>query len=308
VRGIHVGNQTGGLDLEIFTHDPAWRMPLGERAALEGVLVQLKPSLSVLVGVAEGGSLEQIVAHSEKVHSVDSIEPKGAVGAANRLAIHTGDSLTLLSAELKRMADEGLSVDFILLNGDRSTEGVRQDVEDLLNSGAVTQTVILIHDVNNETVRAGLNMVHYTAWPKVAHVDLDFIPGYMSREERLRHELWGGLGLVIVDSTRLAYTAGPVMQDRYYSAASLLADARDQVVERESASESDENDEHEEAAVSQEDRLLRYIGELESEILRITSVSAHHEKLWRDMMASVSWSMTRPLRWLISLARKLARK
>jgi hypothetical protein len=293
-------------DIEIFTRDPASRMSLGERAALDGVLAQLRPSLSIAIGTLESGSLKPVLAYSEKVHSFGSAGSNGAISETN-LLVHTGDSRDL-PTELERIADEGLNVDFVLVDGYPLFERVRQGIEDLLNSRALSQAVIVIHDVNNELVRASLDSVHWAAWPKVAHVDLDFVPGYMFREERLRYELWGGLGLVIVDSTRLAYTAEPAMQDRYYSAASLFAEVRDRVVERESASELDKGGESQEAAASQEERLLSYILELEGEILRITSVSAHHEKLWREMMKSVSWSITRPLRWLASLARRLVSK
>src|SRR5690348_6240653 len=54
-----------------LTHDAGWQMSFGERAALEGVLAQLRPRLAVEIGTAEGGSLERIAAYSEEVHSID---------------------------------------------------------------------------------------------------------------------------------------------------------------------------------------------------------------------------------------------
>jgi hypothetical protein len=84
----------------------------------------------------------------------------------------------------------------------------------------------------NEVVRAGLEEVRYGAYPKVAYVDLDFVPGYMFREPTLKHELWGGLGLVVVDSARSAYFSGNVRQSRYYPAFDLIRAARDQLLER----------------------------------------------------------------------------
>ncbi len=296
------------LDLESFTSDSVRRMSFGERAVLEVVLAQLGPSLSIEIGAAGAESLKQIAAHSGEVHSFGLVTPELAAANAESITAHTGDSHALLPEELKRLAEAKRNVDFVLIHGDHFSKGMRQDMEDLLNSPALGSTIIMVHDTTNEAVRAGLDAVHYAAWPKVAHVDLDIVPGYLFREGDLRHELWGGLGLVVVDSTRLAYTAGPVMQDQRYPAAPLFADARDRVVQREPADESDENDKHEDRDVSQEHRLLGHIGELESEILRITSVSVHHEKLWREMMASVSWRITGPLRWLASLARRLASK
>ena len=93
-------------------------------------------------------------------------------------------------------------MDFVLVDGDHSAEGVRRDIEDLLNSDAVQHSIIVIHDVNNEQVRRGLDGIRYRGWRKVEYVELDWVPGYMFREERLRHELWGGLGVIVVNSGR----------------------------------------------------------------------------------------------------------
>jgi hypothetical protein len=107
-------------------------------------------------------------------------------------------------------------------------------MEDLLNSPAIQRTVIVAHDTMNEVVREGLERVGYEAFPKVAYVELDFVPGYMFRAPSLRHELWGGLGLVLVDATRAAYFhEGGVRQDRYYEASRLIREMRDVVVDRE---------------------------------------------------------------------------
>ena len=120
-----------------------------------------------------------------------------------------------------------------MVDGDHSPEGVRRDLEDLLDSRAVARPIILIHDVANERVRQGVDAVRFAAWPKVAHVELDWIPGQLFAEPALRNELWYGLGLVIVDSSRLAYLNGSVYEQRYHPAAPLLAQVRELVVARE---------------------------------------------------------------------------
>ncbi|HEV3093121.1 MAG TPA: class I SAM-dependent methyltransferase [Solirubrobacteraceae bacterium] len=291
--------------MDIFA-DSLWQMSFGERAALEGVLSQLRPALSIEIGTAEGGSLERIAAYSDEVHSFDLVPPQLSVAEAEHVTIHSGDSHETLPRELGRLAEDGRSVDFVLVDGDHSSDGVRRDIEDLLNSSAVSSTVILIHDTTNPVVRAGLDAVHYTAWPKVAHVDLDFVPGYMFREERLLHELWGGLGLLLVDSLRLAYNAASVPQERYYPAAALFASIRDRVITREFGPGSLEV-ERLAPDLTVNEKLDRHIAELEAEILRITSVSAHHEALWRDIMNSVSWKVTAPLRGLAAQGRARVR-
>jgi hypothetical protein len=83
----------------------------------------------------------------------------------------------------------------------------------------------------NEEVRAGLEQVRYGAWPKVAYAELDFVAGYLFRNERLRHELWGGLGLVIVDAARKAYDGGPPLQRQYFETHHLVRHVRNDLVE-----------------------------------------------------------------------------
>ena len=190
------------MAVEIF-EDPVWQMSLGERAAVEGVLAQLKPSLAIEIGSMEGACLRHIAAYAEEAHSFDLHPP--TLELPGNVTLHTGDSHELLPAFLASLAEQGRNVDFALVDGDHTPEGVCRDVQDLLDSRAVAHTVILIHDSANERVRQGLEAVHFAAWPKVTHVELDWIPGQLFAEPALRNELWFGLALVLVDSARLAY-------------------------------------------------------------------------------------------------------
>jgi hypothetical protein len=149
---------------------------------------------------------------------------------------------------------------------------VRQDVEDLLASPAIGRTIIVLHDTMNEAVRAGLESVRYETYPKVAYVELDFVAGYMFREPSLLHELWGGLGLVVVNSTRDAYFSEPVRQGKYYEAFDLVRKARELVVD-------------EERGTTQEQELEHLRDEL------------RHTRAWLDsVQGSASWRITAPLR------------
>ena len=254
--------------------DPNCQMSYGERAALEGLLAQLKPELAIEIGTAEGGSLARIAAHSAEVHSFDLVEPDPAARELAGVTFHTGDSHRLLPELLARFAEEGRNVDFVLVDGDHSSEGVRQDVHDLLESPAIAQTIIVLHDTMNEMVRAGLEDVRYEAYPKVEYVELDLVAGYMFREPSLLHELWGGLGLIVVDSSRAAYFSGGARQRRYYEAFGLVREARGLVVDRE-------------AGKSPEQELTRLREELRD------------TRGWLDaVQGSASWRITAPLRAL----------
>jgi Methyltransferase domain len=181
----------------IFEVEP-WQMSFGERAALEGVLSQVKPRLAVEIGTAEGGSLARIAAHSDEVHSIDLVRCPAA--QPDHVELHVGDSHELLPALLERFTAEGRTADFVLVDGDHSRAGVRQDLLDLLSSPAVSRTVIVLHDTFNGEVRAGITDVDFSAYPAVALVELDMTGGYMARTGPFAGQLWGGIGLVVVDA------------------------------------------------------------------------------------------------------------
>ena len=184
-----------------FSANP-WQMSFGERAAIEGVLAQLRPRLALEIGTAEGGSLSRIAAHSERAISFDLVEPEAHVRAIPNVELRTGDSHELLPRELERLATAGESVDFVLVDGDHSADGARKDVQDLLASPAISHTVILAHDSLNQEVRRGLEEVDYGKHSKAAFVDLDFVGGYVPAEPPMEGECWGGLALIIVDADR----------------------------------------------------------------------------------------------------------
>jgi hypothetical protein len=242
----------------------AWQMSWGDRAALEGVLSQCEPELAIEIGTAEGGSLERIAAHSREVHSFDISPPEPWAHELENVHFHTGDSHELLPGVLATLADGGRNVDFALVDGDHSSEGVKRDVEGLLASPAVRHAVVLIHDSSNPSVRAGLEQIDFERYPKVSYVELDFVSGYLFREPSLRHELWGGFALLLIDE---ANPAGPTREERYYEMFPLLLEMRERVVTGKSVSG------------------------LEEELER--------HRAWLDsIQSSLSWRITAPLRAL----------
>lgn len=284
--------------MEIFD-DSAWQMSWGERAAFEGLLTQRRPALALEIGTADGAALAEIARHAGEVHSFDVVAPHLATDRFPNVTFHTGDSHELLPATLAELAGAGRNVDFVLVDGDHSAAGVRREIEDLLDSPAVGDTAIVIHDSSNERVREGLDAIHFAAWPKVAFVELDLLAGYMMREERLRHEIWGGLALVLVDATRRAYHGGSIVGDRYYPAADLLAAAREIVMAREHGQdvsavmrEAETGDVRDQVIAE----LQAELREATTEIERLGSVARHHEALWNSLMDSVSWRITEPVR------------
>jgi Methyltransferase domain len=206
--------------------DPLWQMTYGERFAIEGVLSQVKPLLAIETGTAQGGSLRRLAAHSVEVHAFD-IEPEVAKlgDEIANATIHIGDSRATLPDVLAGFAGDGRDVDFALIDGDHTFEGVQHDLEAVLASDACRHTIVLIHDTANDVVRAGLDAMDLPARPKVALCMLDFVPGYMVVEGHPVYSLdaWNGLGILVLDPG----AGGPalVMDDRI-SVADLYREAR----------------------------------------------------------------------------------
>jgi hypothetical protein len=182
---------------EIFG-DPDWQMRPSERAALNGLLTALSPDVAIEIGTAGGGSLRAMAARANHVHAFDLAAPAPVLQGLSNVTFHTGDSHVLLPAVLDGLARERARVEFALVDGDHTAAGVRQDIEDLLASPAVTRALILVHDTANEEVRRGTESVDYEAYANVTWVDLDWLPGYV---DSATGEAWAGLGLIVVEAT-----------------------------------------------------------------------------------------------------------
>jgi hypothetical protein len=185
-----------------FVGAPNWYMSFGERAAVVGVLASLRPKVAVEIGSADGGSLRPAALYSETVHSFDLQTPSDPSDPAfANVVFHTGDSHQILAPFLAGIAAEGGVVDYAMVDGDHSATGVRQDVETLLGSGCL-RGFILVHDVTNPAVRHGLDQIRFENYRDVVYVDLDFTTGHFMLKGEERDQLWGGLGLIVVDPDR----------------------------------------------------------------------------------------------------------
>jgi methyltransferase family protein len=262
-----------------------WQMTFGERAALEGLLAELKPKLAIEIGTAEGGSVRRIAIHSDEVHSFDLVEPSPATRALANVTFHTGDSHALLPQYLEQVAVAGGRIDFVLVDGDHSADGVRRDLDDLLASDAIAGCMIVIHDTANKVVRAGLEMVDYDAYPKVKHVDLDFIAGHLSIGGPFHHQLWGGLGLVVVDDGAQVQAFGGPQEGEFYSTFELLDSVRDRLREQEPSAQPTSPREAAAGSPPHDELVLRE--DLERAQAALTAIQR-----------SPSWRLTAPLRAL----------
>ncbi len=291
--------------MEIFD-DAAGPMSRGERAALDGVLGQRRPELAIAIGTAGSRALDRVAAHAAEVHAFDADAPPPGAERLPAVRFHAGEPTELLRTVLAALATAGRNVDFVLLAADATPGGTRSNLEALLDSPALADTVILIHAVADERVRPEVEAVRFAAWPKVACVEIDFLPGYMLAGAPVRHRLAGGLALVLVDAARPRYPAGSVIVDRVFPTAALLAEVRDYVVAREASAGPGAPyggtpvDPTQARLVAD---LQRELAEAEAEARRLRSVARHHEELWRSLMDSWSWRLTEPIRMAKERAR-----
>jgi predicted O-methyltransferase YrrM len=199
-----------------FTRENRSQMSFGERAALEGILAQLRPRLAVEIGTAQGGSLGRIASYSHEVHSIDisHAELDGAQPA--NVHLHLGPSADVLPPLLHEFSAAGRALDFALVDGDHSCGGVISDLRALLDSPCTARSVILAHDSMNEEIRAGIEQAGLEDYDKVVYFEPDFVPGYIYRTGSARHTVWGGLALIICDTHRSAEYERSPRQWRYY--------------------------------------------------------------------------------------------
>jgi hypothetical protein len=181
---------------------PSAEMSYGEQAALAGILSKLEPRLALELGTFRGGSLASIAAYSEEVHTFDLASH--VTNSLPNVTYHIGDSRTTLPRVLDELAKAHRQIDFVLVDGDHSRAGVEADMTNLLRSPALSTTVILLHDCANEGVRQGARNAILKA-DGLAYADLSFVAPPARRTSPLR-ELWGGLGIVVVDRSGKLWT------------------------------------------------------------------------------------------------------
>ncbi|MDX6654331.1 MAG: hypothetical protein QOH18_1041, partial [Solirubrobacterales bacterium] len=209
-------------------------------------------------------------------HSFDLVEPAPEIMELANVTFHTGDSHALVPQVLGELAEKGENVDFVLVDGDHTPDGVEKDMHDLFASDAISRTVMLAHDTLNDEVREGLERIDYGAEPKVTWADLDFVGGHLSKDGPFKHQLWGGLGLFIVDADG-SLNVNPGEATGFYDLFELIAPVRDSLA----------------GAAAPAAPAEVPSGALLDD-LRRRATAAEHEL--RSVRHSASWRVTAPLR------------
>lgn len=174
-----------------------WQMNHSERLALTAILSRLKPLCSIEVGTYKGGSLSLISQHSKMVFSLD-IDPSipNKFSYFKNVSFLISPSSITLPILLQELDDHNIPVEFVLIDGDHSAEGVKRDINSILNYIPKKPLFVALHDGFNPECRRGMLEANWSKSPYVHWIDIDFVPGRLVEDGGTANgEMWGGLAL-----------------------------------------------------------------------------------------------------------------
>lgn len=183
-----------------------WQMTNCERFALQDLLRRAKPKLAVEIGTYRGGSLQVLSHFAERVISIDIDPdvPARLAGLFPNVEYRVGPSRDVLPKVLAECKAKGHAVDFVLIDGDHSTEGVRADIDLFLKLAGPGPCVMIMHDSFNPACREGIRTAAWASSPHVQWVDLDFIPGIYHQhayDTASARTMWGGFACAVLGPT-----------------------------------------------------------------------------------------------------------
>ena len=181
-----------------------WQMNHSERLALTALLKRHRPGCSIEIGTYQGGSLSLLAQESGMVFSID-IDPTipAKFASYSHVSCLTGPSTTILPLLFRELDEAEIDVDFILLGGDHSADGIRRDLVAILSHPPTKPLFVAMHDSVNPECRRGMLEAPWRESPYVQWVDLDFVPGRVVEDGGpFQGELWGGLALAYLAPTR----------------------------------------------------------------------------------------------------------
>ncbi len=179
-----------------------WQMTRCEKFAFASLIEIANPDVAIEIGTYTGGSLQIISKTAKKVYSIDIHKCKEALSKQfDNVEFLTGDSKQLLPLLLNRIEEKKESLGFVLIDGDHSTEGVRNDINAVLEYTPVSPLYIVFHDSFNPPCREGILAANWQLSPYIHYIEVDFIPGVYhakSFDTAEPRSMYGGLSLALM--------------------------------------------------------------------------------------------------------------
>jgi hypothetical protein len=184
-----------------------WSMLRAEQATLIQVLKSIKPKVAIEIGTYNGGSLQVISDYSEKVYAIDLTPSYRDQRCDNLLNVDylVGDSKRIIPELIRKINDSDDIVEFILIDGDHSCEGVLEDITNVLKLIPKQPITIILHDSFNPACRKGMTIYDYNANPYVNDIELDYVTGAFNHDGLYR-EMWGGFACIELSPVKRSTT------------------------------------------------------------------------------------------------------
>jgi len=180
---------------------PVWQMREAERCTLLMLLRDIEPQCAIEIGTAQGGSLSAIARYSKRVFSLDiNASCKETLSPLfPQVVFLTGRSQKTLPPLLTQLEQEKALLQFVLIDGQHTRQGLKADIENLLEFTPTTTLLILIHDSFNPECRQGILEANWTKNPHVQEVEVDFVPGALAiHPPSVYGQMWGGFALALL--------------------------------------------------------------------------------------------------------------
>ena len=183
--------------------DLHWQMTRCEKYAFIGLLEHIKPKASLEIGTYRGGSLQVISKYSETVLCVD-INNKyvnALSGKFDNVSFTIGDSKSIIPELIKEINASDTLLNFVLIDGDHSEEGVKSDINNVLKIVPKEPLYIVFHDSFNPTCRKGILGADWQKCDYVHYVEVDYVPGVYHEQPHdtaSARSMWSGLALAVL--------------------------------------------------------------------------------------------------------------
>jgi hypothetical protein len=174
-----------------------------EKYAFAALVQAMAPEVAIEIGTYQGGSLQVISQHARKVYSIDkSLESERLLrGYFHNVEFITGDSKKILPGLLEKIHHSNEKLGLVLVDGDHSTEGVKADIEAVLQYIPTQPLYIIFHDSFHPRSRQGILAVDWERCRHVHYVEVDFIPGvyhFEAFDTAQPRSMYGGLALALM--------------------------------------------------------------------------------------------------------------